>query len=75
MSMGQVMRCLVNQQKRESLSGWLSTLERMLRAAGDIDGTLPPTVETVERMFPPFRTNTKGFLSAMNASNIRTTWA
>ncbi len=44
-------RCLVNQQKRESLSGWVSSLERLLGAAGDLDGSLSPTGETVDRVF------------------------
>ena len=47
----QAVRCLVNQQKRESLSGWVSGLERLLAAAGELDGSLLPTGETVDRMF------------------------
>ena len=47
----EAVRCLVTEQKRESLSGWLSTLERMLGAAGDLDGTREPTGETVDRVF------------------------
>jgi hypothetical protein len=47
----EAVRCLVTSEKRESLRGWSSTLERMLAAAGDLDGTLPPTGEAVGRMF------------------------
>jgi len=47
----EAVRCLVNPEKREALSGWSSTLERLLAAAGDLDGTREPTGETVERIF------------------------
>src|SRR5665213_1935194 len=41
----EAVRCLVNQQKRESLSSWVSNLKRLLGAAGDLDGTSEPTGE------------------------------
>lgn len=47
----QAIKCLVSQQKRESLSAWSSTLERLLGAAGDLSGGLPSTGETVDRVF------------------------
>jgi hypothetical protein len=47
----EAIRCLVDQQKRESLRAWSSALERLLAAAGDLDGTLPPSGESVGRMF------------------------
>ncbi len=47
----EAVRCLVDKQKRESLSGWMSSLERLLAAAGDLDGKLPPTGEAVEGVF------------------------
>jgi hypothetical protein len=47
----EALRCLINPQERESLSNWLSTLDRLLKAAGDLDGSLPPTGETVDRVF------------------------
>ncbi len=47
----EAVRCLVNQQKRESLRPWTSTLERLLGAAGDLDGTHEPTGEAVDRVF------------------------
>ena len=53
----EVVRCLVTQQKRESLSSWSWRLERMLGSAGELDGTCEPTGETVDRVFSsvPYR--------------------
>jgi len=44
-------RCLVDSGKRELLSDWLSVLDRILGAAGDVDGTQVPTEEWVEPLF------------------------
>jgi hypothetical protein len=47
----EAVRCLVTEQKRESLRKWSSALERLLGTAGDLDGVLPSTGESVDRMF------------------------
>ncbi len=47
----EAVRCLVTPQKHESFSDWSSLLERLLGAAGDLDGTLPVSGEIVGRMF------------------------
>jgi hypothetical protein len=43
--------CLVDAHRRESLSHWLSVLDQALGAAGDLDGTQPPTLAKVEPLF------------------------
>jgi hypothetical protein len=42
---------LIDGSTREQLQDWLATLDRMLAAAGDLDGKLEPTGETVERQY------------------------
>jgi hypothetical protein len=42
---------LVGEAERESLREWLSSQQRLLAAAGGLDGTELPTGESVERMF------------------------
>ena len=44
-------RCLVKEEERAALQGWLGTLDRMLAAAGDLDGRDGPTGEDVARHF------------------------
>ncbi len=44
-------RCLVDANQRASLAGWLSLLDRALAAAGDLDGTIAPVAEQVDRFF------------------------
>ncbi len=48
---GQVVSCLVNDEQRKALKDWLSLLDRMLAAAGDLDGTANPSGEWVDRYF------------------------
>jgi hypothetical protein len=43
--------CLVKQETRAKLQEWLATLDRILAAAGDLDGTEQATGETVARHF------------------------
>ena len=43
--------CLVNEETRAPLEEWLATLDRMLAAAGDLDGTKEPTGETFARHY------------------------
>ncbi len=47
----EAVRCLVQPGEIDSLSTWLSTLDRMLSAAGGLDGTSTPVEETVARIF------------------------
>jgi hypothetical protein len=47
----QAVRCMVNEDRRRELAGWLSMLNRMLAAAGDLDGKLEPSGEVVARHF------------------------
>ena len=47
----EAIRCLVNDTDRSDLQDWLSTLDRLLAAAGDLDGKAPKSGETVERHF------------------------
>ncbi len=47
----QAVRCLVSEQKRAELKGWLDTLSRLLAAAGDLDGTREPSGERIDRQF------------------------
>lgn len=47
----EAVRCLVNLDAREAASGWLATLDRMLLAAGGLDGAVPVQNEAVERVF------------------------
>jgi hypothetical protein len=47
----QVIECLIGDDKRKSLSEWLSTLDRTLAAAGDLDGTQKPTGENIKPFF------------------------
>jgi hypothetical protein len=43
--------CLVTREKRVELQPWLEILERMLAAAGDLDGGQPASGETVGRHY------------------------
>jgi hypothetical protein len=43
--------CLVTPEARAELQPWLESLDRMLAAAGDLDGRKPPTGETIGRHF------------------------
>jgi hypothetical protein len=43
--------CLIDKARRESLDDWLSALDQILRAAGDLDGTQTRTEEKVEAFF------------------------
>jgi hypothetical protein len=47
----QAVRCLVNPEKRAELQEWLATLDRMLAAAGDLDGREEPSGEEAARHF------------------------
>lgn len=47
----EAVRCLVNKAKRSELQPWLSALEQLLAAAGDLDGKEKPSGETVPRKF------------------------
>jgi hypothetical protein len=47
----QAVACLVDQGARLRLQDWLATLDRMLAAAGDLDGKEQATGETVDRYF------------------------
>ena len=49
--------CLIGNDKRASLTDWLSFLDRILRAAGDLDGTQMPIEAKVEPFFSvvPYR--------------------
>jgi hypothetical protein len=47
----EAVRCLVDAQGRKRLEDWLSVLERMLAATGDLDGKKEPIGEVVERHF------------------------
>jgi hypothetical protein len=47
----EAMACLVKQEARGELQGWLALLDRMLAAAGDLDGKLEPTGEALARYF------------------------
>jgi hypothetical protein len=47
----EAVRCVVDDAKRAELQPWLKTLERMLGAAGDLDGREEPSGETVELHF------------------------
>jgi hypothetical protein len=47
----EAIRCLVTSEKRAELKQWLDTVSRMLAAAGDLDGKLEPSGESVSRHF------------------------
>jgi hypothetical protein len=49
--------CLIDDQRRESLGDWLSALDQILRAAGDLDGTQERVAAKVEPSFSvtPYR--------------------
>jgi len=47
----EAIRCVVKEEDRTALHNWLSTLDRLLAAAGDLDGKAPKSGETVERYF------------------------
>jgi len=47
----EAVRCLVDADSRKELGDWPSALERMLAAAGDLDGRKEPTGETVVAQF------------------------
>jgi len=53
----QAIKCLVLNEDREALSGWLDMLGRILRSAGDLDGTSDSNETGFERMFSaaPYR--------------------
>lgn len=46
-----VVQCLVSEQQRAELNEWLSLLDRMLAAAGDLDGATTPSGLPVGRQF------------------------
>ncbi len=47
----EAIRCLVKDTDREALGAWLAALDRLLAAAGDMDGREAKSGETVERIF------------------------
>jgi hypothetical protein len=47
----EAVRCVVSPENRKELGEWSATLERMLAAAGDLDGKKEPTGETVAPHF------------------------
>ncbi len=47
----EAVRCLVKEAQRAELQPWLATLDRMLAAAGDLDGKEKATEEVVSRHF------------------------
>lgn len=47
----EAVRCLVSDERRVELQDWLAALSRMLAAAGDLDGKLEPSGETIARHF------------------------
>jgi len=53
----EAVRCLVSEEQRAELQPWLAVLDRMLAAAGDLDGKQAPTGEVVVRQFsePPYK--------------------
>lgn len=53
----EAIHCLVKQADRDALGEWPATLDRMLAAAGGLDGTAPKTGEDVERVYSrqPYR--------------------
>jgi hypothetical protein len=53
----EAVRCLVSEENRTELQSWLEILDRMLAAAGDLDGKLKPSGEAVARHFsePPYK--------------------
>lgn len=53
----QAVSCLVKKEARAALQNWLSVLDRMLLAAGDLDGKADRCGENVERQFSatPYR--------------------
>ncbi len=53
----EAVRCLVKDEDRAALRNWLSALDRMLAAAGDLDGKADRSGENVERQFfeTPYR--------------------
>jgi hypothetical protein len=53
----QAVHCLVEEADRSALAGWPSTLDQMLAAAGDLDGTAPKTTDDIARHFSqqPYR--------------------
>jgi hypothetical protein len=55
----EALACLVKEETRAELQEWLATLDRMLAAAGDLDGTKEPTGEAVARHYStiPYKYN------------------
>jgi hypothetical protein len=53
----QAIECLAARADREAFSGWIQTLRRIRRSAGDLDGASEPVKESIERVFSatPFR--------------------
>jgi hypothetical protein len=53
----EALSCLVKDEDRGALREWLSTLDKMLAAAGDLDGKAPKSGDAVERHFSvtPYR--------------------
>jgi hypothetical protein len=47
----QAIECLVDEPMRQSLADWSDALDRLLAAAGGLDGTQKPSGETVARMY------------------------
>jgi hypothetical protein len=53
----EALRCLVKEPDRAALGEWPATLDRMLAAAGGLDGTAQKTAESVDRQYSqrPYR--------------------
>jgi hypothetical protein len=47
----EAVRCLLSADGKAALAPWLSTLDRLLAAAGGLDGIATPTDETIDRQF------------------------
>jgi hypothetical protein len=53
----EAVRCLVKETDRSALGEWPATLDKMLAAVGDLDGTAPKTGESADRLYSqqPYR--------------------
>ena len=71
----EAVRCLVKDEDRAVLQDWLTTLDRMLAAAGDLDGKAPKSGETVARHFSATPYRTIRCRSATSDLSTPTTWA
>src|SRR6185437_568422 len=47
----EAIKCLVDDEQRASLSGWLSLLDNALASAGDLDGSVTPIAKPADRHF------------------------